>query len=181
VQSVAQSPVAEEQPFPEEENAWSDEAAEKELLSTSEVKAPVEAEEAVSIPESAPEAAAPAAAAPVKEIKKETARAVAAVTKAPEKAPAAVAAAPKKSSAVTINAATNRYYIIAGGYSSLKNARWGLKQMIGKKGTGKVILPTTSGELHRISVQDFASREEALAQLPELKKEFGNNIWILNY
>ena len=46
---------------------------------------------------------------------------------------------------------------------------------------GKVILPTAEGELHRVSVRDFASKEEALAQLPELKKEYGNNIWILNY
>jgi hypothetical protein len=135
----------------------------------------------------------PTAAAPIKEEKKKAVPAaakevkevviapVAETAKVAAKAPAAAPAAAKKSNIVTINSATNRYYIIAGGYSSLKNARWGLKQLSSQGGTGKVLLPATHGELHRVSVTDFASKEEALQQLPALKKKFGNNIWILNY
>lgn len=92
-----------------------------------------------------------------------------------------VAPAAKKSMVLTISEATHRYYIIAGGYSSLKNARWSLRQLGLQDGTGKVILPVKAGQLHRVSVQDYASKEEALEQLPILKKKYGNNIWILNY
>ncbi|MGV3641407.1 MAG: SPOR domain-containing protein [Adhaeribacter sp.] len=87
----------------------------------------------------------------------------------------------KKAGSATINSATNRYYIIAGGFSTLKSAKWGLKLLSKQGGKGKVILPASNGELHRVSVSDYASKEEALQQLPELKKKFGNNIWILNY
>jgi cell division septation protein DedD len=115
----------------------------------------------------------------VKEKKKEVATLPAETTKAAAKVSAAASA--KKSWVPTIKSATNRYYIIAGGYSSLKNARWGLKQLTRQGGNGKVLLPATNGELHRVSVSDFASKEEALQKLPELKQKFGNNIWILNY
>lgn len=102
--------------------------------------------------------------------------------KAPEApAPEVKTSGTKKAGTATINSATNRYYIIAGGFSTLKSAKWGLKLLSKQGGKGKVILPASNGELHRVSVSDFASKEEALQQLPELKKKFGNNIWILNY
>jgi cell division protein FtsN len=124
----------------------------------------------------------PAVKAAGKEEPEAAAKEVVVPVKAPVvKAKVLPAAPAKKSSVATINSATHRYYIIAGGYSSLKNARWGLKQLTGPGTTGKVILPASNGELHRVSVSDFSSKEEALQNLPELKKKFGNNIWILNY
>jgi cell division septation protein DedD len=109
-----------------------------------------------------------------------------AVAPAPARSPAAPSvaaktASPEKSNTATIKAATGRYYIIAGGYSTLKNAKWGLKQFISQGAVGKVLLPTSKGALHRVSVNDFASKAEALQNLPALKQKFGNNIWILNY
>lgn len=137
------------------------------------VPAPVAAE--TEARKAAPVVAPPAA----KATKKETVTKAPKAVKAAAAASKAVAAAGKKSSSLTINTPTHRYYIIAGGYSSLKNAKWGLKQFGSQ--AGKVILPVKAGALHRVSVQDYASKEEALLQLPELKKKYGNNIWILNY
>jgi hypothetical protein len=158
---------------------------------------PMETAPATTIAETAPEKAKPALTATVKpapvkaaiareekketvrEEKKERARVSAKEAKTPAVSAGTIPAAANKTSALTINTATNRYYIIAGGYSSLKNAKWGLKQFTSQE--GKVILPVNPGELHRVSVQDYASKAEALQHLPELKKKYGNNIWILNY
>lgn len=184
VERAARIPAAQQPVFPEKQQPYAAQPAEKVPVVTAERKTAVEAPAVASLPESASENAGPAAAPAVKAVKKAPAKAVAEIAKTPEKGPektSAALAATKKSSALTIKEATNRYYIIAGGYSSLKNAKWGLKQLTGQNGQGKVILPTAEGELHRVSVRDFASKEEALAQLPELKKEYGNNIWILNY
>lgn len=131
-------------------------------------------------------AAAPAPASPVEKeilpVKEEKKERPVLAAKAPEAAaPEVKTSKVKNASGATINSATNRYYIIAGGFSTLKSAKWGLKLLSKQGGKGKVILPASNGELHRVSVSDFASKEEALQQLPELKKKFGNNIWILNY
>lgn len=138
-----------------------------------EVKTPAPAAEATPVKVSA------SAAEPVKEEKMER---FAEAVKVPVEAVAEVKTSlAKKGSSLTINSATNRYYIIAGGFSTLKSAKWGLKLLTKQGGKGKVILPASNGELHRVSVSDYASKEEALQQLPALKEKFGNNIWILNY
>ncbi|WP_026464495.1 SPOR domain-containing protein [Adhaeribacter aquaticus] len=80
-----------------------------------------------------------------------------------------------------INKETSRFYIIAGGYSSLKNAERSRKYIFGSPEASKIILPFHGGKLHRVSVADFSQKDLALASLPTLRKKFGNNIWILNY
>ena len=187
-QSAAGSTVAEDLLATEEIVVSAPEAPEDKLENTA-LPEPIEEAPATAIAETAPVKAepvltanvkpAPAKAAIARKEKKETTRVSAKEAKAPAVRPATIAAAANKTSALTINAATNRYYIIAGGYSSLKNAKWGLKQFTSQE--GKVILPVKPGELHRVSVQDYASKAEALQHLPELKKKYGNNIWILNY
>jgi cell division septation protein DedD len=181
VERAAEAPVTESLHFTEDLNAGNSEVMEKEAELMPERLAPPEGKVAETSSPGTPAETAPVTVTPAKEEKKEPVKAAPEVAAAPVITPKAPPVAPKKNTAVTINTATNRYYIIAGGYSSLKNARWGLKQLTGQGGKGTVILPVNAGDLHRVSVQDYASKVEALQHLPELKKKFGNNIWILNY
>ena len=95
--------------------------------------------------------------------------------------PALPVAATGSKIATTIKAKTNRYYIIAGGYSTLKNAQYSRKVANRHGAQGKVILPFAGSKLYRVSIADFGNKEEALAYLPQLKNKYGKNIWILNY
>lgn len=83
--------------------------------------------------------------------------------------------------ATTIKAKTDRYYVIAGGYSTLENAHFSRKVANRYGAQGKVILPFAGSKLYRVSIADFSSKEEALVYLPGLKNKYGKNIWILNY
>jgi hypothetical protein len=81
----------------------------------------------------------------------------------------------------TINAATGRYFIISGGYLSLANAERSKNELTAKGAASDIILPTKGSKLHRVSVAEFETMELATAKLPELRKKFGNSLWILNY
>ncbi|KAA9325239.1 HU domain-containing protein [Adhaeribacter soli] len=81
----------------------------------------------------------------------------------------------------TINAATGRYFIISGGYLSLANAERSKDELTAKGAASDIILPTKGSKLHRVSVAEFETMELATANLPELRKKFGNSLWILNY
>jgi len=83
--------------------------------------------------------------------------------------------------ATTIKNSSGRYYVISGAYSTLKKANY-YRRLHAKHGqTGKIILPFGNNKLHRLSLTDFASKEEALQELPALRKKFGPDLWILNY
>ena len=105
---------------------------------------------------------------------------------APVKAELAIKAAEpfslgSKKLGVVIKEVTNRYYIIAGGYSTLPNAQYSRKVANRHGAQGKVILPFAGSKLYRVSIADFDTKEEALTYLPQLKTKYGKNIWILNY
>ena len=121
---------------------------------------------------------------PAHEIKKEEEVAKIAVAKAPEKeikTSAAAKALVNSTAANTIKSSTGRYYVISGAYSTLKKANY-YRRIHARHGiTGKIILPFGNNKLHRLALTDFASREEALQELPALRKKFGPDIWILNY
>lgn len=105
-----------------------------------------------------------------KEMKEEVAK-----TSVSEKAPA------NTTDATTVENGTGRYYVISGAYSTLKKANY-YRRLHAKHGqTGKIILPFGNNKLHRLSLTDFASKEEALQELPALRKKFGTDLWILNY
>jgi nucleoid DNA-binding protein len=114
------------------------------------------------------------------------------VAKTPEKAEAKTVAKVAEKVAVkadvkskvatnTINAETGRYFIISGGYSTLANAERSKKELSAKGADSDIILPMKGSQLHRVSVAEFASMDQAAAKLPELRKKYGKSLWILNY
>lgn len=94
------------------------------------------------------------------------------------------AASPVKKLGTIIKASTNRYYVIAGGYSTLPNAEYSRKVANRFGAQGRVIMPfngNNGSKLYRVSIADFETKEEALVYLPKLKINYGKNIWILKY
>ncbi|MFC5270099.1 SPOR domain-containing protein [Adhaeribacter terreus] len=86
------------------------------------------------------------------------------------------------SETAAIKKATGRYFIISGGFSSLENAERSKKQLAAKGAEqAEVMLPNGMSKLHRVSVAEFDNMETAAAKLPELRKKYGNALWILNY
>jgi hypothetical protein len=81
----------------------------------------------------------------------------------------------------TIKAETGRYFIISGGYSSLANAERSQKDLAAKGANPEIILPAKGSKIHRVSIAEFETLELAAAKLPELRKQYGNALWILNY
>lgn len=81
----------------------------------------------------------------------------------------------------TIKAETGRYFVISGGYSSLANAERSQQELTAKGAAPNIILPMKGSKLHRVSVAEFETMKLATAKLPELRKKYGNALWILNY
>lgn len=82
---------------------------------------------------------------------------------------------------LTVEAKTGRSYIIIGGYSTSENAEV-RREAVRKEGfQSKMLLPSPSGKLYRVSIADFATPDEAKAALNSYKKSFGETIWVLNY
>ncbi|WP_187260590.1 HU domain-containing protein [Pontibacter beigongshangensis] len=75
---------------------------------------------------------------------------------------------------------TGRFYIITGGYSTLKNAEVSRTEILKKQIDAKILLPAPGHRLHRVSVADFATSEEATAAIGAYRKTFGETIWVLN-
>ncbi|MGV3589198.1 MAG: SPOR domain-containing protein [Adhaeribacter sp.] len=95
--------------------------------------------------------------------------------------PAATAVAPAKKLGVNIKETTERYYVIAGGYSTLPKADYSRKVANRYGAQGRIIFPFGDSKLYRVSIADFDTKEEALVYLPKLKINYGKNIWILKY
>lgn len=91
------------------------------------------------------------------------------------------AEAPAKKLGVNIKEVTERYYVIAGGYSTLPKAEYSRKVANRYGAQGRIVFPFGESKLYRVSVADFSSKEEALVYLPKLKINYGKNIWILKY
>jgi hypothetical protein len=72
----------------------------------------------------------------------------------------------------------NRYFIIAGSFRNLANATELADQLKAGGHASEIIL--TENRLYRVSVQSFATKQEALDALPALKKGEGlGNAWLL--
>ena len=80
-----------------------------------------------------------------------------------------------------INERTNRFYIIAGGFIETENAEQ-LQKRAQKNGLdAKIIEPEAGSRLHRVSLADFDTREQALAQVASLTPTYGKALWVLEY
>jgi hypothetical protein len=80
----------------------------------------------------------------------------------------------------TISPDSKRYYIIAGGFSTIKNAQVLKKDLI-KKGFNNVkfLAPTGDSKLIKVSAADYASQQEAFNKAAELSQEL-SGVWVLN-
>jgi hypothetical protein len=76
---------------------------------------------------------------------------------------------------------TGRFYVIAGGYSSLENAQVGLAALKKKGENSKIIMPYKGSKLYRVSVADYENWEAAYKELKNFRSKYGTSIWVLNY
>ena len=81
----------------------------------------------------------------------------------------------------TIKTATERFYVIVNGYTTYENAERNRKIIVKKGRSGKIIEPFGGARLYRLAIADFATKEQALQQLPQLKNKYGSTIWILKH
>lgn len=127
--------------------------------------------------------AAPVAAAkPVsKDVQGPAAKSAKAAVKAPGWEKARATNATPVASSATINSRTNRYYVVAGSYTSLKNAEKGRQALIRLGHPARVILPQAGSRQFKLSVADFADRTSADRQATILRKRMGSSLWVLNY
>ncbi|WP_439882550.1 SPOR domain-containing protein [Pontibacter sp. MBLB2868] len=89
--------------------------------------------------------------------------------------------AQRKTEVAAVVGKTHRYYVVAGSFKSAEGARL-VQQRLKQKGLeSKVLAAGANAAMHRVTVADFASREEALKMLPKLKAKYGTSAWLLNY
>jgi len=77
---------------------------------------------------------------------------------------------------------TNQFYIVIGGFASQNNA---YKKVREAKAKGvenvKIVPPFDTKRLYRVAVGAFATREQAEANLEEIKNTFNIEAWVLKY
>lgn len=104
-------------------------------------------------------------------------------TSAPDKVVSKPAATtknlPSGNNTPAIKAAAERFYVIVNGYATYAGAERNRKILAKKGRPGQVIAPFGEAKLYRIAIAEYDSREMAVQNLPELKKQYGNTIWIL--
>lgn len=88
---------------------------------------------------------------------------------------------PAEAGTNAIPAKANRYYIISNAFSSLENAEKSKAELQQKGLPAKIIMPGKGVNLHRVSLMDFDTKEQALAKMYELEKNYGKTIWVLSY
>ncbi|MDX5346430.1 MAG: SPOR domain-containing protein [Hymenobacteraceae bacterium] len=96
-----------------------------------------------------------------------------------ETKPEKKAAKPVKADAIKKKA--GRYYIIANAFSNLENAEKRMNEILEDGYNAKIIMPQSGNKLHRVSIADFSTEEEAQEQARELRKKYGQSIWVLNF
>ncbi len=99
-------------------------------------------------------------------------------------APAAVPATAALGTSRT--APTGRYYLVWNAFTTKVKAEKGRVQVT-KQGdpaattAAAVLAPPPGSVLYRVTVADFATREEATAALPSLRARYGPALWVLRY
>ncbi|SRR5690606_14189660 len=80
-----------------------------------------------------------------------------------------------------ISARTGRAYIIVGSFIDVDLAHDYGNKLAGEGVSTVVIAPYGNVKYYRLSVADFASVGDALANLDQYKSKYGDNIWVLKY
>lgn len=152
--------------------------AEAELVAES--PAPVAADSAVVVP------ATPVAAAETPIVVKPvpTVKAVATAAAKPVAPVATSSAKPAGEAAAaegTIKTRTGRFYAIAGVFNTLRTAQRSVQILHQRGQDAQIILPSVSSRYYRIAVGNFADKAAAYNHMPQLRKQFGPSLWVLNY
>jgi len=83
---------------------------------------------------------------------------------------------------ILLGGRTNQFYIVIGGFASQNNA---YKKVREAKTKGvenvKIVPPFDAKNLYRVAVGAFATREQAEANLEEIKNTFNVEAWVLKY
>lgn len=80
-----------------------------------------------------------------------------------------------------INGKSGRCFIIVGGFANKKNAIRLREKLVQDGLEAKVIAPTDKSPLYRVSLSDYAAKDEALKKAEELKGSYGDNLWVMVY
>lgn len=92
-----------------------------------------------------------------------------------------VAAIPEEKAPITtISGKDGRFYIISGGYTRMNNAEYSRQEIAELGHEAKVLEPGRGGKLFKVSIEDYATPEEAQAAVKTLRQSFGENIWVFN-
>ena len=83
-------------------------------------------------------------------------------------------------------APTNRYYLVWNAFTTKVKAEKGRVQVTQQSDpaaltAAAVLAPPPGSVLYRVTVADFATREEATAALPTLRARYGPALWVLRY
>ena len=80
-----------------------------------------------------------------------------------------------------INGKSGRCFVIVGGFENKKNA-FKLREKLVQDGLeAKIIAPTSTSNLYRVSLGDYAEKATALQKADELKSSYGDNLWVMIY
>ena len=79
-----------------------------------------------------------------------------------------------------VSEATNRFYLIMGGFGSVENAEKARVKLAKKGYDAKVIEPVGGAGLYRVSLSDFPTKVEADLETAKVKSEFAG-VWVLTY
>ncbi|MFN3315655.1 MAG: SPOR domain-containing protein [Raineya sp.] len=83
---------------------------------------------------------------------------------------------------VLLSDRTNQFYIVIGGFAAQNNA---YKKVREAKSKGvenvKIVPPFDAKNLYRVAIGSFATREQAEANLEEVKNTFNVDAWVLKY
>lgn len=87
-----------------------------------------------------------------------------------------------KGDGILLGDRTNQFYIVIGGFSAQNNA---YKKVREAKTKGveniKIVPPFDAKNLYRVAVGAYPTREQAEANLEEIKNTFGVDAWVLKY
>jgi nucleoid DNA-binding protein len=82
---------------------------------------------------------------------------------------------------LTISSRTGRYFIVIGCFSNKDNAFKLKEQVAGQADKVSIIEPYEGKPFYTVSVSDFDNKKTAVSKMIELRKTYGNTIWVKKY
>lgn len=80
-----------------------------------------------------------------------------------------------------ISSHTSRYFVVVGSFTNKENALKMKNKLERKNVSATIVEPTSDGYYYRVAVDDFESKEDAVAKLKDYKKLYGKSVWVLSY